>query len=349
VSVLHQAGGDLEAEFAFAESLVKVPEFEWDSCSHPLRSWRRIREAVGVGAELSPDVVWGQRFDTGPWASAVSRRTGAAAVCHLHGYATRRALVLNRALALGVDRYIAVSDFIRAKWLELGIAEDRIVTVHNGIDPREYPVADPATRRAARAEFGLSDDTFVLLYVGRVAEEKGLPHLLDAWRATGLDRDGSVLLVVGDGTPDYVRRLRETYPSPSIRWIGRRRDVVGPMHAADLAVLPAVWDEPFGRVVIETMATGCPVVATRAGGIPEILDTPRLRHLLVERESSDEIADRLVALRQWRTTHPQLGSMCRARVEEHFTIEAATDQILDVFQQAIDDRPGRRATAYAAD
>jgi len=82
---------------------------------------------------------------------------------------------------------------------------------------------------------------------------------------------------------------------------------------ADVAVAPSVWREPFSRSVIEPLACGIPVVATRIGGNPEILNG-WLDGLLVEPGDHHELADRLLGLADWRSDDPTLGDRCRQAI-----------------------------------
>src|SRR5690348_9870036 len=98
-----------------------------------------------------------------------------------------------------------------------------------------------------------------------------------------------------------------------------RRDVVTPLHAADILVVPSVWDEPCGRVVIEAMATGCPVLASRAGGLPEIL-TGSFAAMLVERGDARALANRLQRFIGWRDKDPGLSVACSTHVRKNFSL-----------------------------
>ena len=223
--------------------------------------------------------------------------------------------------------------------------------VHNGIDPAEYPQGDGDARRQARQELGVpDDDRLVVTYVGRLDREKGVDVLLDAWRRleaergeSGGSRDsGATLLVVGSPVSDQdggqYRRELESRAVGDVRFIPLRRDVVAPLHAADVAVVPSTWDEPFGRTIIEGLATGRPVVASRVGGIPEILTGP-LDRLLFDRGDADALAARIRAVASWRVDEPSLGQLCRDRVTSSFTLDRMVDGIERAFATVLDGRP----------
>jgi glycosyltransferase involved in cell wall biosynthesis len=222
-------------------------------------------------ARARPDVIYPQRPEEIVAGIIGGRLARAPVVLHLHGFETLRRVVL--AGRFGV-RYIAVSHFIRDFWVEAGLDPHTIEVVHNGVDPRDYPFGGLAERARARADLGLPPDAFVVLYFGRIDAEKGAEVLLDAWRRLGIRPETGRLRLVGSPRltgEGYMIRLRENAP-PGCHWLPMRRDVITPLHAADVVVVPSTYDEPFGRAVIEGMATGRPVVTSRVGGMPEILE-----------------------------------------------------------------------------
>jgi glycosyltransferase involved in cell wall biosynthesis len=237
-----------------------------------------------------------------------------------------------------VAKFIAVSRFIREEWLSIGLEPDSIDVVHNGVDSKDYPFGGLAERARARRALGLPEDGFLALYCGRLDPVKGIEVLLDAWRLLGLDPAGNRLLVVGSPEPDaegaaFGQALVEGAP-PGCHWLPSRRDVTTPFHAADVVVVPSLVKESFGRVVVEAMVTGRPVVAARVGGIPEILDGEFSRFLF-DRGDAASLADRLIAVADWREREPTLAEVCRAHVKENFTGQAMVDGIERVLLEAV--------------
>ena len=106
--------------------------------------------------------------------------------------------------------------------------------------------------------------------------------------------------------------------------------MVTPLHAADVAVVPSIWEEPFGRTVIEGLSTGRPVLASRGGGIPEILDGPMARFLF-GRGDADDLARLIGEVREWRTTEPELAEACAGLVRERFSLAAMVDRVEAAF------------------
>lgn len=150
----------------------------------------------------------------------------------------------------------------------------KVVTIPFGVDTRQF-VTDPAARQALRKEWNLPDEAVVVGIVGHFGPEKGVDVALRAFQAA---RQRSplrplALVVVGDGAAERAAELRALAaldPSASITFAGFRRDIVRCMQAFDI-LLHAPRQEAFGLVLIEAMAAGLPVIATRVGGIPDIV------------------------------------------------------------------------------
>ena len=209
--------------------------------------------------------------------------------------------------------------------------------VFNGVDPAEYPFGGDEERSAARRTLGLGEEPFVVTYFGRLDREKGVHVLLEAWRRLDLGPDEARLLVMGSSTvegdaaayQDELHRLA----TGTVRFIPGQRDVVTPLHASDVVVVPSVWQEPFGRTVIEALSTGRPVLASRVGGIPEIMTGP-LERFLFEPADVTGLAELLAGLIHWRDKEPELAELCRSRVLDQFTLALAVDGLEASFASA---------------
>ena len=152
--------------------------------------------------------------------------------------------------------------------LEYGFSPARLRVVYNGVPIPDQMPSDSA-RRAAKARFGLSDDTFVAAYVGRVSEEKGIRHAIEAICTC----DPRVqLLVAGEGEQlEELKALAKTLGlSERVRFVGYISDPNSVFTAAEVALVPSLWNEAFGRVVVEAMANGAVVIATAVGGMKEL-------------------------------------------------------------------------------
>jgi glycogen synthase len=162
---------------------------------------------------------------------------------------------------------IFVSDFLRRSYSSQGFIFPRSAVIHNGI--REPDVIEGHLAR--------SESTPIrLLFAGRIVLEKGIEVLLDGMRLAQHRAPGSFSLsIAGSGPTSYVEELqrRSSDNSAYVHWLGRldRRGLAREYASHDITVVPSTWEEPFGLVAIEAMAAGLPVIATRSGGLPEIV------------------------------------------------------------------------------
>lgn len=226
--------------------------------------------------------------------------------------------------------------------------------VHNGVRLDAFPYEADAAHEAT--------DSPTLLFVGRISPEKGVHVLLEAFRRVLAEIPGARLeLLAGDNAVPYeyvvaisedplVEALARFYAHPEVPYSKHVRDAASAevlervdflgflpqvehprVYArADVAVFPSVWNEPFGMVIVEAMASGVPVVATRGGGIPEFVDDGS-SGLLVQRGDAGELADAILRLLK----DPDLRrSMSRAgrQVAERLTWDRAADNLYSILQ-----------------
>lgn len=157
-----------------------------------------------------------------------------------------------------VDLYFTLTEFARQKFIQGGMAPERIVVKPNFIDPDPGP--------------GKGHGGYVV-FVGRLSTEKGVEALLDAWRRLSCRIQ---LKIVGDGP--LAEQVRAAAASDTrIEWLGRRTlsEVLDLVGDAAFLVMPSIWYETFGRTIIEAFARGTPVVASRLGALAELVDEGR--------------------------------------------------------------------------
>jgi glycosyltransferase involved in cell wall biosynthesis len=191
---------------------------------------------------------------------------------------------------------------------------------------------EPGDRARLRAQFDLDVDARVFLHYGRLTAEKGVMVLLDAWRRAEVP-DNWILVLAGDATPDVLRRTADP-AHRSVRLLDRHDDVSSLLGIADVTVLPALWEEPFGRVVIESMAAGVPVVASRRGGIPEIM-SGELSRFLIDPMDIGAFAATIREIGDWRTDEPAIGELCRAHVQARFSLRRTVNGVEDVLASVV--------------
>jgi glycosyltransferase involved in cell wall biosynthesis len=330
--LLYERPGNLSDKFAEAcERLVPTPNLRVGQ--PPALMWNSTRTAWSLGA-LHPDVVYSHNLTEFRWTGMTKLLHRVPTVYHLHEsspFTTRSVSLLGRT----ADRFIVVSDFMRAHWVSHGLDPSKVTVVPNAINHDEYPTGGSSERARARASLGLPSDAYVVLYYGRIVPEKGVETLLDAWKHVRQQVANAHLVIMGgpaedadEASKNYFSNLKAQCPE-DCTWLSMRPDVLEALYAADVVVVPSVWDEPFGRVIIEAMSTGRPVVASEVGGIPEILSGPFSRFLF-PRGDSEALSERLAGLAGWQAREPQLGDACVAHVESHYALGTMSGQIESV-------------------
>jgi glycosyltransferase involved in cell wall biosynthesis len=168
-----------------------------------------------------------------------------------------------------VDRLICVSSGSHASFLEAGVAPEKLCTIRNGILPRPTGMSRGEARRA----LGLSHDIPLVLTVARFTEQKGHHSLLQAIPSVLACCPRTCFLWVGQGPLESELRAEVSTRglASRVRFLGHRDDVPSLMAAADLFVLPSAF-EGLPLVLLEAMATGLPVIATRVSGTREAVD-----------------------------------------------------------------------------
>ncbi len=334
VHLLYGESGDLVAEYrSFCRSVEHIEPWDFffpQSRKRELSERARLLPAAARAARHRPDGYYMQRTLAATWALDAALVARAPVVCHWRGGWTPPARYLPR-LRRRVSRFLANSEWTRSQWLAVGFDPASTEVVYPGMDQADYPRGGEAEMAAAREALGLAPDAFVVTFVGRLDPVKGVEVLLDAWGRLGLGPDEGALVLVGEPVvyPDpaaYRAQLEALAPPGTVRFLGARRDVVTPLHAADVAVVPTVGDEAFGRAVVEGLLTARPVVGARSGGIPEILSGPLERFLCPAGDAAD-LADKLGALMGWRRSEPGLGLECAAHVDGRFSVEAMAEGV----------------------
>jgi len=229
-------------------------------------------------------------------------------------------VTLHRALGTWnlVDRFIALTEFARQKFIEGGFPPEKISVKPNFV----HPDPGPGEGRGGYA-----------LFVGRLSPEKGLGTLLTAWERLG----GKVpLKIVGDGplAPEVQEAQKRI---PGVEWLGRKahEEVYALMGEAAFLVFPSKWYETFGRVAIEAFAKGTPVLAAHIGAVGEVTEDGRTG--LHFRPSDPED---LAAKVEWLLAHPnELARMrkeARAEYEAKYTAEENYRQLMAIYQTVLE-------------
>ncbi len=217
------------------------------------------------------------------------------------------------------DKFIAVSDALGQRLAAEGVPAGKIVTVYNGLELAKYDPETPGL--PVRKEFGISPGAVVAGIIARLHPVKGHKYLLEAFAEAGKKYSDLFLLIVGAG---YERdrledRANKLGISERVIFTGFRRDITHVIAALDFLVLPSL-SEGLGIVIMEAMSMKKPVIASRVGGIPEVI-TPGVDGLLVPPADVPALVSAIELLAGDRRMVSVLGEAARETAQTRFSAE----------------------------
>ena len=233
------------------------------------------------------------------------------------------------------DAVVSLNRELSAELEQAGVARARTRVIRNGVDLAAFKPATAAERATARRSLGLPADAVAVAFVGRVAEEKGVDVLLEAWRRVehaDLVGQGRLLLA-GDG--ERAPKFRELARSGLQRavFLGRVADVRSLLGAVDIMVLPS-RSEGLSNAVLEAMAMAVPILATRIGGLEEQVEDG-VTGVLVPPGDADALARALQRLMGDAALQRRMGERGRAAVEQSFAFAGTVDAYQQLYQELI--------------
>jgi sugar transferase (PEP-CTERM/EpsH1 system associated) len=305
--------------------------------------WRMVARLTVLLNRLRPDVVHSRN-----WAcfDAVMAARLARVSVIIHGEHGRgindpegKNLRRNRARRLFaplVDRFVTVSHDLR-RWLvaDVRIPLRKVITIHNGVDTTRFA---PSHRASLRAALHLPVERPVIGTVGRLDPVKDQAGLIQAFAKVRIGHPDAVLLIAGDGPcRDELRTLTSSLGlNGKVRFLGERNDIPTVLRAMDVFVLPSIA-EGISNTILEAMATGLPVVATRTGGNPELVDE-NVTGALVPVRDAECLAQVLGTYLDDSSLRAQHGQAARDRAVKEFSLEQMTSRYRDLYLSLANER-----------
>ncbi|RIX45478.1 MAG: glycosyltransferase family 1 protein [Rhodocyclales bacterium GT-UBC] len=237
-------------------------------------------------------------------------------------------LATGRTWARSLDITVSVNriDFPPRLIKEFGFPESKLRVIYNGVKiPERAPTAEE--RLVAKIRLGMPADQFLVAYVGRLSEEKGIGHAIEAIAAGPAETQ---LIVAGEGAilDQLKAQASQLGIARRVHFVGYASQPQAIFTAADVVVVPSLWDEAFGRVVVEAMACGAAVIATAVGGMQEIF-TDGQEGLYVPRADSTAIAQAISRLRDDPRYWQDIAQAGRRLVEHKY----ATQRVVQEYGQ----------------
>lgn len=231
-----------------------------------------------------------------------------------------------------IKRVIAPSDTVRTELQSFSWLRDKITVISNGIPIAPVPTADQV--QAARAMLGISNDTVLCLYVGRLMTGKGIVTLIDAFAQVRSQNPRAVLSIVGTGPHESIARDKVAAHKldDAVTFTGYTSDTSPYFSACDIHVLPSQY-ESFSYVLLEAMMHAKACITTRAGAIPEVVGESAA--ILVPPGDTTALAQAIVELADDPLRRAELGAIGRQRVIDNFDLNKTVDEVESLFRNLI--------------
>jgi glycosyltransferase involved in cell wall biosynthesis len=245
---------------------------------------------------------------------------------------------LRAAAARRVDRYVAISAEIRSGLVGAGIAQNRIVSIPNGIDVSQFAPADPAAKSRLRVKLGLPKLGLLVVYTGRLASSKGVMMLMSVWQRLAAAHSQAHLLLVGSGDgcfddcePHVRAFIAANELAGRVTLTGTVANVQEYLQASDVFAFPSDY-EGFSLSILEAMTTALPMVCTRVGVAADL----EARHpvpigLMVAPKDDAAFGEALGRLLDDEPLRRSLGESAAQAVRCEYSLEAEVRRYLDLF------------------
>jgi glycosyltransferase involved in cell wall biosynthesis len=297
----------------------------------------RVRQII---RDRRIDLIHGHLFGSAVRAGLLARLTNIPAVATLHGMAdlapAERFLALKLAiLRAGLDRLVMVSPQLRDAFLSrVRLPSDRVVVIPNGINVERFDATrDPQFRRS----LNIGDDEFVVGSVGNLNAEKGFDVLLEAAALLKASGRQYRFVIVGDvngrQSAELMALRQHLGLTEDVIFTGFRSDVPQALTAFDVYALSS-RSEGFSISLVEAMAAGLPVVATRCGG-PEHIVSDQITGLLVENSSPKALADGITRFHDDRQSARRVGAAARRDVQGRFGVAPQIQSYERLYEECI--------------
>ncbi len=230
--------------------------------------------------------------------------------------------------AFKADRLVTVNRTMRHELDSAGFPPDRIEEIPNSVDLAHY--RPPADREKCRRRLGI-DNRRVVLYAGRLAREKGVDFLVRAFARLDLPEPVQLYILGSGPEKKRLKRLVECNGLTGLVTMpGDVDDVIPYLQAADVFVMPSLH-EGLSNAVLEAMACGTPVVASRVAGNDELIQNDA-NGLLIDRDSPDNLAAALSRLLRDRSTMTRLSQAARESVKNNYSLEKIAGRWAALYQ-----------------
>ena len=302
--------------------------------------WPLARRVARIIASQDIDLVHHNTTLPGNRATVLAARlAGVPQVCHIR--LLKDFSFIELYISRFVDQFIYNSTAVERLYRQRGIPAAKGQVIYNPIDTENFN--NPAGLAGLRIELGLGEQDRLVSNVGRLDWWKGQDYFLEAMARVVEVEPRARALLVGDFNPSprnqaYLQRLQQLVAdlklADRVIFAGFRSDIPRIMAASEVVVLSSSEPEPFGRVVVEAMMAGRPVVATAAGGVLDIIED-RLTGLLVPLKDVPLMAAAIQELLQQPQAAVTMGQRAQQSARLRFSVERHVTAVQAVYQQVL--------------
>jgi glycosyltransferase involved in cell wall biosynthesis len=247
------------------------------------------------------------------------------------------------------DCILVNAEAVRQWLIAQGYAGEKIEVIRNGIDLSRF--AHPKNGAGVRTELGLPEHAPLVVVLARLSRQKGIDSFLEAAAAVGRRCPDARFLIVGDKydvayKQSLEQRTVQLGLGGRIIFTGYRSDVPELLSQATISVLPSLSGEGLSNTLLESMAAGRPVVATRVGGSSEVIEEQGVGGLLVPPGDPAAMAEAICAVLENRDLARRLGHEAKRRVTEHFSLERMVRATEDLYVTLLEKATRGKAVAH---
>jgi len=287
--------------------------------------WLRDKKPFAIHTHLFTADAWGRTF---AW---LARVPGIFTTVHsTNTWKSKYHLIIDRILAQISDRVIACTEDVRKTISEQGIPERKLINIPNGVDLNRI-AGTPEVNLAT--EFKLNADLPTFALIGRLHEAKGHSDLLFSLESLALEGYEFQCLFVGEG--ELEDELRENVKtrglSDFVTFTGFRRDVIGILKNLDFIVMPSLW-EGLPISLLESMACGTPAIASRVGGIPDVIEQGE-DGILYEQGDNAALKDSIASLMTNKPLRESLATKGAQKVRNHYSAASVAKAYESLYDQ----------------
>ena len=316
----------------------------------PLPSWRKLKSIFSRSSSLKKlikyakahniDIIHSNTIWVNNYAQKIGEELNIPVICHLRDIIRKEQI--RKYKLHKVDMIIPISDAVRKPLDEFGIEDNKIKRIYNGVDLTLFSDIKDVLKK----EYHI--DGYLVGIVGQLnprSQWKGQKEfILSASEVCKKMQNVYFAIVGGDDSPisdpkhgSYIHELKELARNLGIQdnviFTGYRKDIPDIMASFDVLV-SASYAEPFGRVIIEAMAAGKPVIGTNAGGAPEIIQDG-VTGIVIPPKDHRSLSNALICLLQREELRKNMGEAGRKRVSEYFSLEKNVEQIQNIYENFI--------------